>query len=131
MSHYTEVRLEMSDQDALVAALNDLGLKKVEVHDAPQVIHGFDGQIRHAEVIVRNAGHLSNDIGFLRGPDGNFQAVLDDYDLTCKFTPAWRGQLLQRYGRHVAVAKLKKKGFRVVREENRDGRIHLVMGRSR
>lgn len=131
MSHYTDIRLEMSDRESLVSALHDLDVGIVEVHDSPQPMHGYDGQVRHAEVILRRAGYLENDVGFLKGGDGTYAAVLDDYDVRHEFTPEWQQRLLQRYARHTAVAKLRKKGFRVLREETRDGRLHLVMGRTR
>jgi hypothetical protein len=135
MSHYTTIMLEIRDRDALVAALADLGLHEVEVHDQPQHLLGYEGDVRpeQAEVIIRreHVGPLANDIGFRRADDGTYEAIVSEYDQGHGYDQGWRGQLMQRYGRHVAVAKLEKKGFRVVREESHDGKLHVVLGRSR
>jgi len=130
MSHFTSIALEIREKDALVAALNDLGFGNVEVHESPQPIRGYGGQTRRAEIIIRGIGYYTGDVGFRRTKDGRFEAVLDQDD-EHQLGRDWRNRLLQRYGRHVAVAKLEKKGFRVVREETREGKLHLVMGRVR
>ncbi|MBI5486472.1 MAG: DUF1257 domain-containing protein [Deltaproteobacteria bacterium] len=134
MSHFTKIALEIRDCGALVAALADLGLSIVEVHDEPQHLHGYEADVRPemAEVIVRreHVGPLSNDIGFRKTDGGTYEATISEYDQGSGYGQDWRQRLLQRYGRHVAVAKLAKKGFRVVREEARDGKLHVVLRRS-
>lgn len=135
MSHYTSIQLEIRDRDALVAALADLGFAEVEVHERPRHLRGFEGDRRSqkAEVIIRrrHLGDVSNDIGFRRTPSGTYDAIISEYDQEEGYGADWRNRLMQRYGRHVAVNRLQKKGFRVVREEARDGKLHLVMGRVR
>ena len=134
MSHYTSIALEIRDRDALVAALADLGLSIVEVHDEPAHLHGYEADVRpeKAEVIIRreHVGPLSNDIGFRKTDAGTYEAIVSEYDQGSGYGADWRSRLLQRYGRHVAVANLTKKGFRVQREEMREGKLHLVMRRS-
>jgi hypothetical protein len=134
VSHYTQIALEIRDRDALVAALADLGLTVVEVHDEPQHLCGYEADVRpeKAEVIVRreHVGPLSNDVGFRKNESGAFDAIISEYDQQNGYGQDWRNRLLQRYGRHVAVAKLAKRGFRVVREEARDGKLHVVLRRS-
>jgi hypothetical protein len=134
MSHYTQIALEIRDRDALVAALAELGLAVVEIHDQPQHLFGYEGDVRPemAEVIVRreHVGPLANDIGFCKTEGGSYEAVVSEYDQQNGYGHEWRNRLLQRYGRHVAVAKLAKKGFRVVREEASGGKLHLVLRRS-
>ncbi|MDI7266602.1 MAG: DUF1257 domain-containing protein, partial [Myxococcota bacterium] len=120
-------------RDALVAALGDLGFQEVEVHGQPQHLFGYEGDVRpeRAEVIVRrkHVGPLANDIGFRRTGGGSYEAVVSEYDQENGHGAGWRQRLLQRYGRHVAVANLRRKGFRVEREETREGKLHLVMRR--
>ena len=134
MSHYTSITLEIRDRDSLVAALADLGLSEVEVHDTPQHLYGYEGDVRpeKAEVIVRreHVGPLSNDIGFRKTDAGTYEAIVSEYDQGHGYGTDWRQRTLQRYGRHVAVARLAKRGFRVVREEARDGKLHVVLRRS-
>ncbi len=126
---------EIRDRDALVAALGDLGFHEIEVHDHPQRLVGYEDDLRpeKAEIIIRrrHLSDVSNDIGFRKTKTGAFEAVVSDYDVDAGFGKDWRNKLMQRYGRHVAVAKLARKGFRVMREELRDGKLHLVMGRTR
>jgi hypothetical protein len=129
MSHYTTIALEIRDRDALVAALTDLNIGKVEVFDTPQPIHGYDGQTRMAEVIICGVGYYGGDLGFHKTDDGRYEAVMDQDD-DRQLGQNWRNRLMQRYGRHVAVAKLAKKGFRLIREEAKDGKLHLVLRRS-
>jgi hypothetical protein len=135
MSHFTRIELEIRDRDALVAALGDLGFHEVEVHDRPQRLVGYEADERNvkAEVIIRrkDLDAISNDIGFRKTKTGAFEAVVADFDVDAGLGADWRGRLMQRYGRHVAVAKMTRKGFRVVREELRQGQLHLVMGRTR
>jgi len=129
MSHYTTIVLEIRDRDALAAALGDLNIGKVEVFETPQPVRGYGGQTRLADIAIRGVGYYGGDVGFRRMDDGRYEAVVDQDD-DRQFGQDWRQRLLQRYGRHVAVAKLEKKGFRVVREESHDGKLHVVMGRS-
>ena len=134
MSHYTNITLEIRDREALVAALGDLELHEVEVHDQPQHLCGYEGDVRpeQADIIIRrqHVGPLSNDIGFRKTVAGSYEAIVSEYDQGHGYGQDWRSRLMQRYGRHAAVAKLQKKGFRVVREETQDGKLHVVMRRS-
>ncbi|MBN1772530.1 MAG: DUF1257 domain-containing protein [Deltaproteobacteria bacterium] len=130
MSHFTSIKLEIRDRGALVAALKDLDIGEVEAFDRPQAIHGFGQRTRKVDIAVRGAGYYGTDIGFRRTADGRYEAVLD-HDDQRQLGDDWRQRLLQRYGRHVAVARLANKGFRVVREEVRNGKLHLLAGRVR
>lgn len=91
-------------KDALVKALGDLGFKEVEVYRKPNCLYGYQGDKRTetAEVIVRreHIGTLSNDIGFKRGNDGTFQAIISEYDRT-KYSETWLQDLADRYAYHV------------------------------
>ncbi len=133
MSHFTRLKTRITDKAALVKALADVGYKLVEVHDTPQHLYGYRGDQRAqtAEVIVRRkyVGRASNDLGFRRTDDGNFEAIISAYDRR-KHSQAWLDRLTQRYAYHVARAKLQEQGFDLVSEETaRDGRIHLVLRR--
>ena len=133
MSHFTRLKTRLTDVDGLTRALADLGFKEVEVHAEAQNLYGYQGDVRAqtAEVIVRrrHVGRASNDIGFKRGEDGAFEAVISAYDRR-RYSQAWLDKLTQRYAYHVARAKLQEQGFDLVSEETaRDGRIHLVLRR--
>ena len=133
MSHYTTLQTQMVSAPHLVRALADVGFAVVEVHETPQALYGFMGERREqgAEVIVRreHVGSASNDIGFLRGPEGVFTAIVSDYDRS-RYDEAWLGRLTQRYAYHVAMDMLAEQGFSVVEEQAAEDRsIHIVVRR--
>ena len=88
MSKYAEYRCDkIRKQELLLAALDRCGYTadKVEVHVKPVRLVGYEGKRRQEEahVIIRrqNTGiGMSNDIGFVRGADGVFRAIVSEYD---------------------------------------------------
>src|SRR4028118_1606499 len=79
MSHFTCIKTQIKNQDALVKALADVGFKDVEVHETAQHLYGYQGDVRQqtAEVIIRREyiGRVSNDMGFKRQENGQFEAI--------------------------------------------------------
>jgi hypothetical protein len=133
MSHFTTIRTQITDTDALVKALADVGFDEVEAHQTAQNLSGYQGDLRSqtAEVIVRrqHIGRASNDIGFKRQDDGTFEAIISEYDRK-KYSQQWLERLTQRYAYHAAMAKLEEQGFTLNTEEVEEGgRIHLVLRR--
>lgn len=133
MSHFSRIRTRLVDANALVSALKELGFNHVELHEQAQHLYGYLGDVRQqtAEVIIRRAhiGKASNDIGFKRGTDGGFDAIISDYDRT-KYSQKWIDKLTQIYGYNVTRSNLVKQGFTVVTEEKADDEsIHLVLRR--
>ena len=82
MSKYSEAATTVRNQSYLVAALTELGYEP-EVHADGAALVGYEGRERpeRAHVIIRRVqiGPASNDIGFVRKPDGTFGAVLSEY----------------------------------------------------
>ncbi|WP_445249288.1 DUF1257 domain-containing protein [Microcoleus sp. OTE_8_concoct_300] len=80
MSHFTSIKTQIKNRDALVKALADVGFARVEVHETGQRLYGFQGDVRpeKAEVIVRGQylGAASNDMGFKQQEDGQFKAII-------------------------------------------------------
>ena len=133
MSHFSTIKTQISDVPALVTALSDVGYTQVEVYQEAQNLYGYRGDKRPqtAEVIVRRnfIGHASNDIGFKRQADGNFEAIISDYDRH-EHSALWLNQLCQRYAYHVTRSRLAEQGFALLTEEEQtDGRIHLLVRR--
>ena len=138
MSHFTEITLAITDKEALLAALAEMGYEgKVEVHDAPVTLYGYDNRPRtlhdrevRAEVVVRRR-HLwaaANDIGFARQQDGTYLAYISEYDREVQ--PNWHTTLLQAHGVHVAQRQLKKLGCRNVQlTRQADGTVLVVASR--
>ena len=136
MSAYTTLQTRLVSADHLAMALRDLGLAGAELHEAGTALVGWLGDRRaeRAEVVVRRE-HLtdsSNDIGFARGPDGTFVALISEYDREhCGYDDAWLERLTQRYAYHVARGQLEERGFDLVEESvDADDTIRLVLRRS-
>ncbi len=133
MSHYTRLDTRIVSVEHLIAALADMGFDHVEHHDVAEHLYGYEGDVREdrAEVIVRRAfiGELSNDIGFRRTADGNFEAIISDYDRDT-YGREWLGRLTQRYAYRVARDVLRDQDFDLVEESmDQDRRIHMTVRR--
>jgi hypothetical protein len=76
----------IKDEQTLLETLAEMGYdsSKVEVHEKPVALHGFQGdeRVQKAHVVIRrrNVGHSSNDIGFEKQEDGSYKAWVSDYD---------------------------------------------------
>ena len=114
MSKYAEVATTIRNQSHLIAALTELGYR-AEVHADGAALVGYEGRERpeRANVIVRRIqiGPASNDIGFVRKPDGSFGAVLSEYDRTIGFDQKWLGRVHQSYKEQQTLAVAKAKGY--------------------
>jgi hypothetical protein len=135
MSHYSEVRVEITDEGCLLAALSRLGFKgKVEVHREAQPLYGYQGDRRDqkAHVIIRRqfVGTAANDIGFERQSNGSYRVWVSEFDQSHnKYDDAWLGLLKQSYGIEKVRKEAKKKGYRLSEQKQDDGRIRLVLRR--
>ena len=133
MSHFTCIKTQIKNRDALVKALADVGFKDVEVHETAQHLYGYQGDVRQqtAEVIIRREyiGRVSNDMGFKRQENGQFEAIISEYDRH-KYSQDWLNGLTQRYGYHTLMATAPAQGFTVEEEETlEDGTIRVVVAR--
>jgi hypothetical protein len=133
MSHFTVIKTQIKDVNALVKALTDVGFKQVEVHDTAKHLYGYLGDVRSqsAEVIIRrqHIGSASNDIGFKRQLDGSFEAIISEYDRR-QYSQQWINRVTQRYGYHALMHTAPEQGFSIESEETlEDGTIRVVVGR--
>ncbi len=133
MSHFTCIKTQIKDRDALIKALTDVGFKNIEVHETAQHLYGYQGDVREqtAEVIIRRQyiGTASNDIGFKRQANGQFEAIISEYDCH-RYSQQWLNGLTQRYGYHALMATAPAQGFTVEEEETlEDGTIRVVVAR--
>ena len=121
MSHFTVVEIEATDASCLIDALDALGYKgKIEVHDRPVILIGYDGRPRlldgqqvRAEIAIRRQ-HLweaANDIGFARQPDGRYVAYISEYDRSVR--PTWHTDVVKEYGAAKAAKELRAQGWKV------------------
>lgn len=118
MSHYSTVKTSFSDCALLVKALNAVGYSKVEVHDDPTSLFGYRGDLRpqRANVVVRRqfVGALSNDLGFLRRPDGKFEAIISDYDRN-RLNESWMSRLKVEYAKLTVLEYASQQGFELAK----------------
>lgn len=133
MSHFTRIQTQITDQDALLDALADVGYPTVEVHEEGVALEGFlgEGRDQRAHVVIprKQIGRLSNDIGFERQSDGTYQAWISDFD-SRKHDAAWMDHLTQRYAYHATVRTLESQHFDITQQQTDvDGAIHLTLRR--
>jgi Protein of unknown function (DUF1257) len=135
VSKYDSFETKLTEEGPLVAALKALGFA-VEVHAHGAPLFGYHGDERseRAHIIIRRQ-HLdaaSNDIGFLRGPDGQFRAILSEYDRSIGFDQKWLGRVQQRYKEERTMAMARKKGYvfrgREVIQTERGEQVKLLFG---
>lgn len=140
MSAYVEIKTEIKDQDALVAALVAAGIaghaltrEQIELHPDGSALRGYrnDARAQQAHVIVRrhNVRSASNDVGFeLR--DGKYVAHVSEFDRNqWADSSGWLGQVTQQYSRALVVRKAKKLGYRVHETVTADGSIRLALAK--
>jgi hypothetical protein len=90
-----------------------MGYRHVEVHEQAQPLYGYQGDRRpeSAEVIIRRefVGRAANDIGFQRGPTGEFLAIISEYDRRAHCPETWLQRLHQLYSYNVAHEEAREK----------------------
>ncbi|HEX6358154.1 DUF1257 domain-containing protein [Actinophytocola sp.] len=134
MSHFTRVLTQLRNVDVLVEALRAVGHQHVEVHDQPQTLYGYEGDVRpeKAEVIIRrrHVGQSSNDIGFARRPDGAFEAIISAFDRS-RYDTTWLARLTHSYGYVATLRYAETHGYEVATDELQpDGSRRLTLRRT-
>ncbi len=133
MSEYVVIELEMSDGDCIKAALKELGYV-FEEHETAENLHGYVGDKRtqKANIIIRrkHVGTASNDVGFLKKSNGDYELIISEYDRRSKHSKKLTKELKQLYGKHKFIKQAKKMGFSVKSQKvDEKGRIKIrVMG---
>ena len=113
MSHFTTIKTQIKDLEALRAATNELGLQLLTKTTA----RGFISQTIKGEFVVRLKGPY--DVALNRQPDGTYGLTTDWWDGHVeKEVGKSFGRLLQLYGVHKATAEARKKGYSVLRNPN-------------
>jgi hypothetical protein len=125
MSHYANLATNIVDQEALIRALCHMRNRnervftrnQIEVHEKAQHLYGYqnDERSQTANVIIRraNVGGNANDVGFVKGKDGRFSAIISEYD-SGHYTAQWLSQLTTWYGVEKSKIELDAKGIKYV-----------------
>lgn len=130
MSHYTEMEVEITDEECLIKALESMGFQgKVERYQVATNLYGYQGDVRSqkAHVVIRrkHVGSAANDIGFERRL-GKFVAHISEYD-RCKYNEAWIGKLKQAYAVEVAIKGARSQGWIAKKYKLNNGDTQVVL----
>lgn len=132
MSEYSEHQTEYKDEKCLVEALIEMGWSKdeIEVHKEATNLYGYHGDKRadKANIIIRrkNIGSASNDIGFAKGANGKYEAIISAYDSrsggktagkTGGYNKKWLGLLSGHYAEKYLTRKIRATGHELKRVE--------------
>lgn len=139
MSHFTSIKTQIKDLDALRAALRELGLSL----EANAEARGWPDQpTKHGEYVIRLKGPY--DVALNRNPktgcyDLDADLWTDAEGYAAKFNLGWKsstvetelgkhyGKLVQLYGVHKATIEARKHGHQVTRSTGQNGQIRLVL----
>ncbi len=122
MSHFTTIRTQIKDIEALRSACQEMGLTLLQNTEARGY---YENKVRGDYVIRLNGPY---DIAINKQPDGSFGLTADLWNghVENEVGQAY-GKLLQLYGVHKATAEARKKGHLVRRSQHKDGAIKLVI----
>ena len=127
MSHFSTLKTELRDRQALLLALADLGHTPAE---GSLPVRGYRGQTVTAELAVSQGGGA--DIGFRWSAEAGSYELVTALDLWRQPVPVERflAQLSQRYALRAILAASAEEGFQVSSQsEHLDGTIELVVSR--
>ena len=122
MSHFTTIKTQIKDIEALRSACQEMGLPLLQNTEA----RGYYENKIKGEFVVRLKGPY--DIALNKQPDGSFGLTADLWagHVEQEVGPGY-GKLLQLYGVHKAMREARKKGHLVRRSQQQDGAIKLVI----
>ena len=126
MSHFSTVKTELRDREALVGALGDIGHTPAPAGP----IRGYRGQTVTADLTISQPGGA--DIGFRWNSETGSYELVADLDLWNLSTPVERflAQLTQRYALQSILASTSEEGYQVSEQRQAaDGSIELVVTR--
>lgn len=127
MSHFSTVKTELRDREALLEALRDLGH---EPEQGERPVRGYRGQTVLADLALPQA--QGGDIGFRWNAESGSYELVADLDLWKQPLPVERflAQLTQRYALRTILEASAQEGFQLSSQtQTDDGSIELVVTR--
>ena len=122
MSHFTTIKTEIKDIDALRSAVEELGLTLISNVEA----RGYAGNTLKGDHVIRLKGPY--DVAVNRQPNGSYGLTCDWWDgHVAREVGEKFGRLLQLYGVHKATGEARRKGHLVQRRAQPNGAIKLVI----
>jgi hypothetical protein len=122
MSHFTEIKTQIKDIDALRSACLEMGLPLLQNTEA----RGYYENKTKGDYIIQLKGPY--DIALNKQADGTFGLTADLWQghVEKEVGPGY-GKLLQFYGVHKATLEARKRGLSVLRRHQQNGSIKLVL----
>ena len=122
MSHFTTIKTQIKDIEALRSACHEMGVSLLQSTDA----RGYYENRIKGDYVIQLKGPY--DIAINRQPDGSFGLTADLWNGHVeKEVGQDYGKLLQLYGVHKAMREARKRGHLVNRSQQKDGSIRLVI----
>jgi hypothetical protein len=122
MSHFTTIKTQIKDINALRLACSELSLGLLQ----NAIARGYGNSSREGDYVIQVAGPY--DIAVEKQKDGTFGLTTDWWGGHVEAQVGKDfGKLLQLYGVHKASLEAKKKGYSVLRHARSDGSIKLVL----
>src|ERR1019366_3094880 len=122
MSHFTEIKTQIKDIEALRSACQEMGLTLLPNTEA----RGYYENRTKGDFVVKLKGPY--DIALNKQADGTFGLTADLWQGHVeKEVGQGYGKLLQLYGVHKATIEARKKGLSVLRRQQQNGSIKLVL----
>ena len=120
MSHFTEIKTQIRDIEALRSACQELGLPLLQNAEA----RGYYENKTQGDYVIQLKGPY--DIALNRQPDGSYGLTADLWNghVEEEVGPGY-GKLLQLYGVHKTMREARKKGHMVSRSQQKNGAIKL------
>jgi hypothetical protein len=125
MSHFSQIKTQIRNLDALKSALTDVG---VDWKPGPQAVKGYRGQTKTADISIEQDNGY--DIGFSWNGQ-EYELVADlQYWKQPLTVEGFLNRVTQQYAYHTVVATTSRQGFQVAeQQQQQDGSIRLVLQR--
>jgi hypothetical protein len=122
MSHFTTIKTQIKDIEALRSACQEMGLSLLQNAEA----RGYYENKIKGDYVIQLKGPY--DIALNKQPDGTFGLTADLWQGHVeKEVGQGYGKLLQLYGVHKATLEARKRGLSVLRRQHQNGTIKLVL----
>jgi len=122
MSHFTEIKTQIKDIEALRQTCQELGLTLLQDTKA----RGYYDKKTKGEFVIELKGPY--DIALNQQPDGTYGLTADLWQGHVEQEVGkGYGKLIQLYGVHKASIEARKKGLSVLRRQQPNGSIKLVL----
>ena len=125
MSHFSTIKTQLKEADALIKALNNLGYS---INKDEKFVKGYRGITTEVDISINL--HSDTKVGFKWDNNSNSYELVTDLDLWKLDIPVERfiSKITQMYAYQTIISKTKEDGYQIVEEKNKnDGSIELVL----